>query len=81
MKISGRYLPRLKAGVTGFLLLICGCESVEPKYFFKGQEVVPVLEWCEPNNVCFQSVDPVINGQPDESARMVVKANELEVRQ
>lgn len=69
------------APLTGFLLLVWGCQSaVEPKYFFKGKEVVPILEWCDPNNVCFQSVDPVINGQPDENARFTVKANELEVR-
>lgn len=80
MKMSGRYAPGLYAGATGFLLLICGCQPVQNKYFFKGQEVVPILEWCEPNNVCFQSVDPVLNGQPDENARMVIKANELEVR-
>ncbi len=79
MKILGKYSPGLYVGVTGFLLF-CGCKSVEPKYFFKGKEVVPILKWCEPNNVCFQSVDPVINGQPDENARMVVKANELEVK-
>ncbi len=68
-----------KATAYCSLLFFLGCQSAKPRYFFKGKEVVPVLEWCD-NNSCFQSVDPVVNGQPHEESRFVVEAKDLEVR-
>lgn len=59
-------------------LTLFGCQKDEPKYYYKGQLVVPALEWCSPDGKnCFMSVDPVINGQANEEKRFVVPKSEV----
>ncbi len=60
------------------LLALFGCQKDEPKYYYKGQQVEPALEWCSSDGKnCFMSVDPVIDGQAVEEKRLVVPKSEV----